>query len=53
MKKLLILVLSTVASSIGWWMGARFGIMTAFIASMIGLGLGIWGGARLADHWGA
>ncbi len=53
MRKLLILVLSTIGSAAGWWLGARVGVMTAFIGSMIGLGVGIWGGAQLAARWGA
>lgn len=53
MKKLLMLVLSTIGSAAGWWVGAFVGTMTAFIVSMVGLGVGIWGGARLADRWGA
>lgn len=53
MKKLLMLVLSTIGSAAGWWLGALVGTMTAFIVSMIGLGIGIWGGARLAERWGA
>ena len=53
MKKLLMLVLSTIGSAAGWWLGARVGMMTAFIVSMIGVGVGIWCGAQLADRWGA
>ena len=53
MRKLLMVVLSTIASSAGWWLGSRVGPMTAFIVSMIGLGVGIWGGARLAARWEA
>lgn len=52
MKKLLVLVGTTLGSAVGWWLGADFGIMTAFILSMIGFGLGMWGGARLARDWG-
>jgi hypothetical protein len=48
MKKLLVLVGSTVGSAVGWWLVADFGIMTAFLVSMVGLGVGMWGGARLA-----
>ena len=51
MKKLLVLVLSTIGSAAGWWLGALVGIMAAFILGMVGLGLGMWAGARLArDH---
>jgi hypothetical protein len=53
MKKLLVLVVSTAGSALGWWLGAKVGIMTAFMLSMVGLGVGIWGGAKLATRWGA
>ena len=46
MKKLLVGIVSTVVSTIGWALGAKFGIMTAFILSMIGLGVGIYYLAR-------
>lgn len=52
LKKLLILSGTTLGSAVGWWLGADFGIMTAFIVSMIGFGAGMWGGARLAKHLG-
>jgi hypothetical protein len=52
MKKLLVLVYSTVGSAAGWWLGARVGIMTAFVLSMVGLGFGIWAGARHARSIG-
>lgn len=37
-------------SSIGWWIGSGGGTMTAFIVSIIGTGLGIWAGRRVADN---
>lgn len=51
MKKLMVMVVSTVGSAAGWWLGARVGIMTAFMVSMVGLGVGIWGGAELAKRF--
>ncbi|MBK7908487.1 MAG: hypothetical protein IPJ78_18265 [Gemmatimonadetes bacterium] len=51
MEKLLVMIVSTVGSAIGWWLGARVGIMTAFMVSIVGLALGVWGGRRLARHW--
>lgn len=51
MKKLIVLLVSTVGSSVGWWLGARVGIMTAFMVSMVGTGLGIWGGVKLAKRY--
>ena len=54
MTKMLMFVGTTLGSAIGWWIGEQFGgVMTAFIVSMIGFGLGMWAGRRLADHWGA
>jgi signal transduction histidine kinase len=38
---------ATLGSALGWWAGARVGIMTAFICSMIGTGLGLY----LARRW--
>lgn len=50
-KKLCILVVSTIGSSLGWWIGARLfdaGMFGGFIASMLGTGVGIFYGAKLA-----
>lgn len=52
MKRLLVLLWSTAGSAIGWWLGANVGVMTAFVLSMIGLGVGIWWGARMARSVG-
>jgi hypothetical protein len=51
-RKLIILMTSTVGSALGWWIGARVGIMTAFILSIVGLGVGIWVGDRLFKRIG-
>jgi hypothetical protein len=48
MSKLLTFLGATVGGAIGWWLGARVGIMTAFIVSMVGTGLGIYAGRWLA-----
>jgi hypothetical protein len=48
MRKLLMLVWSTVFSYVGWWLGAKVGIMTAFMVSMVGLGFGMWFGRKHA-----
>ena len=52
MTKLLVLVCTTVFSSVGWALGARFGIMTAFTLSMVGFGVGMWYGRRWAARLG-
>jgi len=50
MNNLLGFVGATLLGSIGWWMGERVGFMTAFILSMIGTGVGMYAGRRLADY---
>jgi uncharacterized membrane protein YbhN (UPF0104 family) len=49
MSKLLTLLGASVGSAIGWWLGARVGMMTAFVVSMVGTGLGIYAGRRIAQ----
>lgn len=51
MGKLLMLVGSTIGSYAGWWLGAHAGIMTAFMVSMVGMGIGLYGGRRLAQNY--
>ena len=51
MTKIIVMITSTVGSGIGWWLGDSFGIMTAFMLSIVGLAVGIYGGKRLAQHW--
>ncbi|HVH66416.1 MAG TPA: hypothetical protein VM716_00965 [Gemmatimonadales bacterium] len=48
MSKLLTLVGASVGGAIGWWLGARIGVMTAFFVSMVGTGVGIYAGRRVA-----
>lgn len=48
MTKILGTLGSFVGGSIGWWMGAGFGTMTAFIVSIIGTGVGIYLGRQAA-----
>jgi hypothetical protein len=51
MAKILGFVGSFVVSSIGWWLGAFVGTMTAFMLSTIGLGVGIYLGRRIAAEF--
>jgi hypothetical protein len=51
-SKLLGFVGATVGGGVGWWLGALHGIMTAFIVSMVGTGVGIYVGRRVADMLG-
>jgi hypothetical protein len=42
---------STVGGYIGWFLGAKFGITTAFVLSMIGTGVGMYYGAKFAKQY--
>ena len=50
MQKLLGFVGASVIGSVGWWAGARVGVMTGFFLSMIGTGAGLYAGRRIADY---
>ena len=51
--KLLIFVSLTVFSSLGWWAGESYGLMTAFLlsslGSIIGVFVGWWAARRLLE----
>ena len=48
MSKLFTFLGASLGSAVGWWLGARVGIMTAFIASMVRTGVGMYAGRRIA-----
>lgn len=39
---------AALGGTVGWWLGAKVGIMTAFMFSMVGTGAGIYLGRRIA-----
>lgn len=47
MKKLCIVIGMTVFSSVGWWLGSKVGVMTAFWLSGIVSMLGVYVGWRI------
>lgn len=53
MSKMLAWAGATLGGALGWWAGAGVGTMTAFLASVVGTGLGIyvgrWAAMRLLD----
>lgn len=50
-KKLFVLIGSTVGSYAGWAVGSPFGTFTAFMVGMVGTGVGIYAGIRLFNHF--
>ena len=53
MLKLYSFIGATVGSYAGWALGAPVGTMTAFMLSIVGTGLGIYAGRRVAHYYGA
>ena len=51
MTKLMGFIGATVGSAAGWWVGARVGVMTAFMLSTVGTGIGIYAGRRAAERY--
>jgi len=51
MSKLCIFLGMTILGWIGWWLGAKIGIMTAFIVSSIGSLIGVYLGWRIARDY--
>ena len=50
MSKLLAFVGASIGGYAGWALGAPVGIMTAFVVSVVGTGIGIHAGRRLSQH---
>jgi len=51
MNKLCIFIGMTVLGWLGWWLGAKIGIMTAFIFSSIGTFVGIYLGWKINQDY--
>jgi uncharacterized membrane protein YeaQ/YmgE (transglycosylase-associated protein family) len=41
---------ATVGGALGWWVGDRGGLFTAFLVSMVGTGVGLYLGRRIAER---
>ena len=41
-RTLVVMSVSTVTGTIGWYLGARFGIMTAWMLSIVGTAIGVY-----------
>lgn len=50
MGKTLAIVGATVGGSIGWWLGAQVGTVTAFFVSTVGSGAGIYAAKVFVDR---
>ena len=52
MEKVFSFIGATVGGYAGWALGATVGTATAFIVSMVGTGIGIYYGRRIARNYG-
>ncbi len=50
MRKIFAAIGSIAASSLFGWAGSGFGIMTSFMLGMVGTGIGMYAGYKLADR---
>ena len=49
---ILVIVGTTLGSAVGWWAGAHVGMMTAFMLSIVGTGVGLYVARRLVrEHF--
>jgi len=53
MTKLFSFLGAPVGSYAGWYAGAKVGFATPFMLSMVGTGIGIYYGRRIARNYGA
>jgi len=53
MGKLFAFIGANIGGYAGWVVGAKVGMTTAFILGMVGTGIGIYYGRRIAANYGA
>ncbi len=51
MARLIAFIGASIGGSLGWWLGSRAGVMTAFFLMVIGTALGGYYARRLADDY--
>jgi len=50
MRGIIAFIVSSIAGGVGWWIGARVGIMTASTLSAVATGAGIYYARRWCDE---
>jgi uncharacterized protein YcfJ len=51
MRKLCWIIGGSIGGAIGWWIGAKFGIMTAYVLSSAGTLSGVYLGIKLSREY--
>ena len=52
MTRLLLLLAVTIGGGVGWWLGSFVGIMTAFMMSVVGTAVAVYGARRFTAEMG-
>jgi hypothetical protein len=51
LKKVCVMIGSTIGGSLGWSAGSGIGFMTAFMISMVCTGIGMYAGFKVAERY--
>jgi hypothetical protein len=51
MEKLFVIIGTTLGGALGWWLGSRIGLASAFLLSMVGTGLGLYLARRIVRDY--
>ena len=51
MSKLFAFLGASAGGAIGWWLGARVGLMSAFVLCVVGTAIGVYVGRRVAAQY--
>ncbi len=50
MKAFVVMLYISIGGSLGWWLGAKVGLMTAYMLSVVGSSLGLYLGRRFVRN---
>ena len=51
LKKMCVFIATTIGGSLGWAAGEHWGIMGSFMISMVGTGVGMYVGFKVAEKY--
>jgi membrane protein YqaA with SNARE-associated domain len=51
MDKVVTFVGATLGGAVGWWLGEGFGVMTAFLLSIVGTAAGVYAARRWLNDY--
>ena len=51
MKKVIVFLIMTLVSYLGWWLGSLVGFITACYLSILGMGIGLYIGRKVCQRY--